>query len=86
MADFGVSIDRPNGLLAFDPEQLTISAGDTVTWTNLSSSRQIVTFDSGSPDSVNINPGSSFRFTFDSEGVFPYRSDAGAAGEVTVNP
>jgi len=63
----------------FNPNPLTISRGDTVTWTNKDSLRHTVT--SGIPtgdvagtlfDSKVIEPGQTFKFTFTKVGTYDY--------------
>jgi hypothetical protein len=59
---------------SFSPGTLTISVGDTVTWTNNSSSDtpHTSTSDTGAWDSGTVNVGQSFSHTFASAGTFPY--------------
>ena len=63
----------------FYPNPLTISGGDTVTWTNKDSLRHTVV--SGIPtgevagtifDSKVIEPGQTFKFTFTKAGTYDY--------------
>ncbi|MGI0059148.1 MAG: cupredoxin domain-containing protein, partial [Nitrosotalea sp.] len=63
----------------FYPNPLTISRGDTVTWTNKDSLRHTVV--SGIPtgevagtifDSKIIEPGQTFKFTFTNAGTYDY--------------
>jgi len=55
---------------AFNPTALTISVGTTVTWTNNGSSVHTVT---GSGwDSGQLQPGQSFKRTFDTAGTYDY--------------
>jgi plastocyanin len=56
---------------AFDPATLSISAGDTVTWTNTGDLPHTVTFEEG-PDSGTLSSGQTFQHTFDSMGTFTY--------------
>ena len=55
---------------AFQPATVTISAGDSVTWTNNGPSQHTTT--GGTWDSGVMNVGSSFTHTFNSTGTFPY--------------
>jgi hypothetical protein len=78
----------------FDPDPATVNVGDTVTWTNKSSLTHTST--SGMPctadniwNSGNIGPSSSFSFTFDAAGSYPYfcipHCASGMTGTVVVN-
>jgi plastocyanin len=57
---------------AFDPSNLTVKTGTTVTWTNLDSVNHTVTSDTGLFDSGELGKGSTFSFTFDKAGVYTY--------------
>jgi plastocyanin len=59
--------------IAFNPAEVTIAAGDTVTWTNEDSAGHDVTgdaFNSGDPG--GIANGDTFEHTFDEAGTFDY--------------
>ena len=56
---------------AFNPSDLTISAGTTVTWTNNQNVQHTVTFDDGSSD-VTIGPGQTIEKTFSTAGEYTY--------------
>jgi LPXTG-motif cell wall-anchored protein len=56
---------------AFSPSSVTISVGETVTWTNNGDNTHTTT-DSGVWDSGNLTPGQSFSHTFDTAGTFNY--------------
>ena len=58
---------------AFNPPDLTIKVGDTVTWTNMGGFSHTSTSDTGVWDSGILNPGQSFSHTFDSVGEFSYQ-------------
>src|SRR5688500_11725524 len=55
----------------FSPASLTVTIGDTVTWTNVDDSPHTVTA-SGAFDSGNLNGGQTFSHTFDETGTFTY--------------
>lgn len=54
----------------FVPQTVTISPGETVTWTNNGQSPHTVT--GGGFNSGNLNPGQTFSHTFSSAGTFAY--------------
>ena len=63
--------------MKFDPEDLTINVGDTVTWTNndgmghtATSTDEPASFDSG-----NIDAGATWSFTFTEAGTYNYKCD-----------
>jgi plastocyanin len=78
---------------AFTPDDLTVPAGTTVTWTNEEDSLHTVT--SGTPatpsglfDSGEIDTGVAFTYTFADAGTYPFfcaRHDF-MTGVVTVSP
>ena len=78
--------------IQFEPGDVTVKAGDTVTWTNNESvphdvegSGKGVKFSSGAEG--GMNEGATFEFTFDKPGTYEYicRVHApGMAGTVTV--
>jgi LysM repeat protein len=82
--------------IAFNPASLTVHVGTTVVWTNNESDGIQHTVTSGAPgapsgvfDSGTLNPGQSFRFTFNSTGTFAYYCrihGAHMTGSVTVIP
>jgi plastocyanin len=57
---------------AFDPADVTIKAGESVTWTNQDSVTHDVTAEKGEFQSGNMENGAAFTFTFDKAGVYPY--------------
>ncbi|HEU5088516.1 MAG TPA: cupredoxin family copper-binding protein [Roseiflexaceae bacterium] len=57
---------------AFDPKDLTINVGDTVTWKNNDQAPHTATAGDGSFDSGNLNTGQEFSKTFDKAGTFAY--------------
>jgi plastocyanin len=75
---------------SFEPEDLTVSSGTTVTWTNSEGEPvHTVTSDDGAPadfDSDDVDPGGTFEFTFEEAGEYPYvcKIHASMNGTVTV--
>jgi plastocyanin len=57
---------------SFEPGQLTIAVGDTVTWTNEDGAAHTATATGGAFDSGNMEQGDAFSFTFASAGDYPY--------------
>jgi len=57
---------------AFGPASLTVSVGDTVTWTNNDAVAHTVTATGGAFDSGTVSPGDTFTFTFTTAGSFEY--------------
>ncbi len=81
--------------LRFNPPELTVNTGTTVTWTNQDQTAHTVTSDSfGSTStpaaeqftSPPLNPGQSFHHTFDTPGTYKYHCDIHQylKGEVVV--
>jgi plastocyanin len=67
------SIDIKN--MMFTPSQITVAKGGTVTWTNNDSVAHTVIDDLsnvGGPASGDIQPGSTYSFTFTKSGSFQY--------------
>jgi plastocyanin len=59
--------------IAFQPAEVTVGVGDTVTWTNNDSVGHDVTADSfSSGDPGDMAPGDTFRHTFQEAGTFDY--------------
>ena len=56
----------------FEPSELTIQPGETVTWTNNGNHPHTVTADDGSFDSGTLQPGESYSHTFPQAGTFSY--------------
>ncbi len=66
-----MNVDIAN--FAFAPADLTISAGQTVVWTNSDSTTHTVTSDDGTTfDSGNLNNGDTFSYTFNTPGTYSY--------------
>lgn len=73
--------DPANAASAYDPIEITVEAGTTVTWTNDDTMVHTVTSGSsdgsiGSPDGLFdsgfLNPGDTFSFTFTTPGTYEY--------------
>lgn len=88
-----VKMGADNGMLAFDPANVTIKAGDTVKWVNNKLPPHNIVFeDKGlaakSHDQLMFSPGESYEVTFDSAGTYSYycapHRGAGMAGKITV--
>jgi plastocyanin len=60
---------------AFDPPQLEVAVGATVTWTNQDGATHTVTGDNGEFDSGNLDTGKSFSFTFTTAGTYSYHCE-----------
>jgi plastocyanin len=70
----------------FQPQTVTINAGDTVVWTNNGQVQHTVTADDNSFDSGLLSPGQTFSQTFNTPGTFPYHcSIHGAAGGIGMS-
>ncbi len=57
---------------SFKPEDITITAGTTVTWTNKDAATHTVTSDDELFDSGNLSKGDTFQYTFNQTGTFDY--------------
>ncbi len=73
---------------AFHPPSITITAGDTVTWTNADAVAHTATSTSGVFDSGALEQGQSYSFTFSMPGTYAYLCTPHPAmtGEVVVLP
>ena len=72
---------------AFDPADLTVAAGTTVTWTNADATGHTATADDGSFDCRPLAGGASRSFTFATPGTFDYHCAIHGptmAGRITV--
>jgi plastocyanin len=58
--------------MRFQPEVLTVAAGDTIVWVNRDVVPHTATSDAGRFDSKEIQGGQSWRYTARSKGKFPY--------------
>jgi plastocyanin len=68
----GATADVSIADFAFDPAELRIAAGTTVTWTNRDTVPHTATAGDGSFDTGAIDPGASASHTFDAPGTFAY--------------
>jgi plastocyanin len=74
---------------AFGPSELTVSVGDTVTWTNLDSAAHTATVSGGGPiDSGNLEQDDTYDHTFEEGGSFSYICvyHPFMTGTITVEP
>jgi plastocyanin len=82
-----VTVDIPS--ISFDPEEVTVKAGGTVSWTNSDDIPHTVTKEGGPGadfDSGDLEPGAEFEQTFDEPGTVDYvcTIHPGQAGTVVV--
>lgn len=56
---------------AFNPQNITVKSGATVTWVNEDSVTHDITIDNGLFDH-DINPGESFSYIFSQSGIYDY--------------
>jgi plastocyanin len=71
---------------AFSPATVTVTVGDTVTWTNSDQISHTATADGGAFDTGTLGNGASGTITFSTAGSFPYHCTIhpSMAGTVTV--
>lgn len=60
------------GTWSFDPAEVTVPAGTTVTWNHRGQQQHSVSSDTGAFDSGTMNAGSSWAHKFDAPGEYPY--------------
>ena len=74
------------GKQAFVPDDFTVDAGSSVTWTNNDAVTHTTTSDTNAWNSGNVVPGGRFTATFPSAGTFPYHCQIhpGMVGTITV--
>lgn len=74
------------GNRAFNPGNLNVAVGTTVTWTNTDSTSHTSTSDAAGWDSGIVAPRGSFSFRFQTAGTFPYHCaiHPGMVGTVVV--
>ena len=82
--DQGTMVSIEN--FAFNPPNISVAPGTTVTWVNNDTVPHTTTADDGTWDSETLQPGQSFSFTFSSAGTFPYHCEIHPfmTGTVTV--
>jgi plastocyanin len=87
----GTTVDMKN--IAFAPNVIHVTAGQTVTWTNSDPLQHTVTADDGSFDSGLVDPNGFFTQEFDTPGVVQYYCQPhggpglqGMSGTVIVDP
>ncbi|NJN29336.1 MAG: plastocyanin [Synechococcales cyanobacterium RM1_1_8] len=97
-AEVSVKMGADNGMLAFQPSKIEISAGDTVKWENNKLAPHNVVFEKApageeaaklSHKALAFSPGESFTATFDTPGEYTYYCEphrgAGMVGKIIVN-
>ena len=98
--EYQVKMGSDAGLLAFEPANLTIKAGDTVTWVNNKMAPHNVIFDAAqvpggkavadelSQEQLTFSPGESYSSTFSDPGEYTYfcapHRGAGMVGKIVV--
>src|SRR5215204_5791978 len=70
----------------FDPPDVAVEPGSTITWTNKGAVPHTVTADDGSFDSERLNPGDSYTVAFGGQGTVTYHCEIHPEmrGSVTV--
>jgi len=58
--------------MAFNPQNLQVKVGQTVTWTNQDQVTHTITSDTGEFDSGNVAPSGTYSFTFAKAGTYHY--------------
>jgi plastocyanin len=73
---------------AFSPQAVTVSVGQTVTWTNADTVAHTTTSNSGIWNSGPVQPGASFSQTFTASGTYAYHCaiHSSMMGTITVVP
>ncbi len=90
-----IKMGADSGMLAFQPAEVTIKAGDTVKWVNNKLAPHNVVFDSSAPNAEQLShkglafaAGESFDITFSEPGEYKYYCEphrgAGMNGTVIV--
>ena len=70
----------------FEPAELTVAVGTTVTWTNTGAATHTVKWSDGTPESTGLTSGSTYQRTFDAAGTFSYVCGihGSMSGKITV--
>ena len=68
----------------FSPARMTVTVGDTVTWTNADGRPHTVTSDGGAFDSGNLDEGQAFSFTFSEPGTYTYHCNYHGEMQATI--
>jgi plastocyanin len=81
-ADHAVAISG----FAFSPKDVTVTVGDTITWTNSDATAHTATADDGSFDTGTIGANGTGTATFSTAGSFPYhcKIHSSMTGTITV--
>ncbi|MGY6528885.1 MAG: plastocyanin [Cyanobacterium sp.] len=90
-----VKMGADSGMLAFQPAEVTIQAGDSVKWINNKLAPHNVVFDPSAPNAAELShkglafaAGESFEATFDQPGEYSYYCEphrgAGMNGKIIV--
>jgi plastocyanin len=61
----------------FEPEEVTVVAGDTIVWTNASDETHTIIGDDGRWDSGPLAPGETFSLSLRAEGTYEYGTEDG---------
>lgn len=71
---------------SFGPQDVTVAAGGTVTWTNNGAVQHTATSDGSEFDSGNLGNKASFSHTFNTRGTYAYHCSihSGMTGTITV--
>ncbi|HET7676378.1 MAG TPA: plastocyanin/azurin family copper-binding protein [Candidatus Limnocylindrales bacterium] len=57
---------------AFEPKDISVKIGTTITWTNTGSAPHTVKWSDGTPESQQLGNGGTYMRTFDTAGSFAY--------------
>jgi plastocyanin len=86
----GVAVAADNAVaisgFAFSPREITVTVGDTITWTNSDAQAHTATADDGSFDTGTIGNNATGTATFSAAGTFPYhcKIHSSMTGTITV--